>query len=65
MNKISIEFSDQQQPPQARKPTTPEILLIILYNSNYAPLLNIRVNDKQQAAKRVEIQISINVNILY
>ena len=64
-NKISRAFSDQQQPPQARKPTTPEILLIILYNSNHAPLLNIKDNDKQQAAIRKEIQISFNVTILY
>ena len=52
VNKICRVFSDQQQPPQAQKPITPAIQLIISYNSNHAPLLNTKYNPKQQTAKK-------------
>ena len=65
VNKIGRAFYDQQQPPQAPKPTTPEIQLLITYNSNHVPLLNTKYDDKQQAANRGEIQTSINIPILY
>ena len=52
MNKIGRVCSDQYQLLQDRKPTTPDIPLIIAYNSNHAPLLNTKYNPKQQAAKK-------------
>ena len=51
INKFGSDSSDQNQPSEARLPTTPTIPLTIANTPNLTVILKVTYNDKQQAVK--------------